>query len=124
MKKIKAYLVESAFDPAFSTVVFADSRGKAKAAAQYTDVCEDLEFTEIRAVRKPALDKYYRGQREMDWYNAEDRIALVKDGNFSCSYEIPNYDLHCEICPAKKWCDRYQEVFGFLDEEANEEIRR
>ena len=51
------------------------------------------------------LDKYYRGLDEMDWDNDEDRIAMVKDGNFNCSYEFEPDD--CETCPAKQWCDRY-----------------
>ena len=94
----------------FATVVFAETRGKAIALAMHTDACEDAEFTEIRAYRRPALDKHYRGLPEMDWDNAEDRIALVRDGGFSCSYEIDNCYLECEECPAAEWCGRYESM--------------
>lgn len=57
-----------------ATVVFAETRGKAKALAQSTDACEDLAFCDIEAYRRPSLDKYYvTGKREMYWFNAEDR---------------------------------------------------
>ena len=42
----------------------------------------------------------------MDWYDDADRIALVKDGDFYCSYE---YGCEFEECPAHQWCDRYEE---------------
>ena len=47
-----------------------------------------------------------KDKKEIDWDNEEDRIAMVKDGNFSCSYEFEPDD--CETCPARKWCDRYE----------------
>ena len=46
------------------------------------------------------LDKYYRGKKEMDWYDDADRIAMVKDGKFHC-FE----DAECPNCPAKQYCD-------------------
>lgn len=94
----------------YSTVVFAETRGKAKVIAIHTDSFEDYEFTEIGARRVPALDKYYRGICEMDWHDPKDRVALVKEANFSCSYEWDIEDLGCEKCPAKQWCDRGSEV--------------
>ena len=89
----------------YSTVVFAETSGKAKAIAIYTDAFEDYEFTEISARRIPKLDKYYRGLDEMDWEDSGDRIAMVKEAGFSCS---PEYweEEDCEKCPAKQWCDR------------------
>lgn len=92
----------------YSTIVFAESRGKAKAIAQYTDACEDTPFTEIECVRAKTMDKYYRGLSEMDWYNSQDRIALVKDAGFRCSYELSQIELECDDCPAKEWCERYE----------------
>lgn len=62
----------------YSTVVFAETSGKAKAIAITTDAFNDYEFTEISARRVPELDKYYRGLDEMDWLDDADRIALVR----------------------------------------------
>ena len=103
---MKAYTVQDRWDPMFSTVVFAETAGKARAIAQHTDACEDLDFTDIRAIRVPALDGCYRGKPEMDWYNAEDRIAMVKLADYECSQEV--YNPRCEYCPAKEWCGRYE----------------
>ena len=88
----------------YATIVFAESRGKAKATAITTDSFNDFDYTEIRAVRVPALDKYYRGECEMDWYNAADRIAMVKDGKFVCDPEGWEID-DCVRCPAREYCD-------------------
>ena len=104
---MKAYIITDLQGYAdYSTVVFAETSGKAKAIAIHTDAFEDYEFTEISARRIPALDKYYRGLDEMDWEDSGDRIAMVKEAGFSCS---PEYweEEDCENCPAKQWCDRY-----------------
>lgn len=103
---MKAYLVQDRWDPLFSTVVFAETAGKARALAQRTDVCEDLDFTDIRALREPALDSFYKGKWEMDWNNDEDRVAMVRFANFQCSLEVE--DPECYSCPAKDWCGRYE----------------
>jgi hypothetical protein len=43
----------------------------------------------------------------MDWYNAKDRIAMVKDCDFRCDYDY--FDIEdCEVCSAKEYCDLYQ----------------
>ena len=105
---MKAYLIREVngiYD--YATVVFAETRNKAKMigmnAGPFWGI--GLDYIDIEAKRIPKLDKYYRGLNEMDWDNNEDRIAMVKDGNFSCSYEFEPDD--CETCPAKQWCDRY-----------------
>ena len=104
---MKAYIITDLQGYAdYSTVVFAETSGKAKAIAIHTDAFEDYEFTEISARRVPKLDKYYRGLDEMDWFDPNDRVALVREANFSCSYETDIEDLRCEDCPAKQWCDR------------------
>ena len=104
---MKAYKVQDRRDPLFGTVVFAQTAGKARAIAQHTDTCEDLDFTDIRATRVPALDGCYRGKPEMDWwYDKEDREAMVRLANFCCSYEID--DPECDDCTAKEWCERYE----------------
>ena len=93
----------------YSIVVFAETRGKAIAIAQHSDEFGwyGMEYIDFRAKRIPALDKYYKGKSEMDWYNMEDRVAMVKDAGFTCSYEYEIYD-DCDECPAKQWCDRYK----------------
>lgn len=110
MAKMKAYLAEDRWDPTFSTVVFAETRGKARAIAQHTDACEDRDFTDIRILREPVLDECYRGVPEMDWYNAGDRLALVKLCGFHCSYEIDLKPEECEKCCAHEDCARYENM--------------
>ena len=101
---MKAYNVRDK-NSFYSTVVFAESSNKAKAIAMHTDACEDVPYTDIRTKRMPMLDKYYRGKKEMDWYDDDDRIAMVKDGKFHCFDGIEE----CKNCPAKEYCD-YNEV--------------
>lgn len=95
-----------------STIVFAETRNKAKAIAQYSDSFEgcDLRYVDFRATRAPALDKYYHGNKEMDWFDTNDRIAMVKEAGFVCSYEFERADLECESCPAKQWRERCEEA--------------
>lgn len=97
----------------YSTVVFAETEGKAKQLAIFTDSCEDERFIDILARRIPELDKYYKpGKTEMDWYNEEDRIALVKMG-WHCVEPIWE---HCTSCAAAEWCDLW------LDHLAEKEV--
>ena len=55
---MKAWLVRER-DEFLATVVFAETRGKAKSAALYTECCEDANFCSIEVQRKPQMDKYY-----------------------------------------------------------------
>ena len=107
--KLKAYIVRDreCYSP-YITVMFAESSNKAKALALHTDCFQDFEYIELRASRKPELDKYYRGVSEMDWNHSEDRIALVKECGFVCSEDGMEWE-DCNGCPAKEWCDAYQE---------------
>ena len=103
---MKAWLVREK-DGEYATVVFAETRGKAMAEAQATDACEDVRFCDIEAKREPDMDKYYKeGKREMDWHNDADRIALVKECGFYC---VDMFIKECEDCPAKEYCDEYQD---------------
>ena len=104
---MKAYVVTDKNECVYSTIVFAETRGKAIVLAQSTDACEDVPFTEISAHRVPQMDKYYRGKSEMDWNNADDRIAMCKEAGFSCAAEVG--EPECKDCPAKNYCDRYQD---------------
>jgi hypothetical protein len=103
LKPMKAWLVREK-DEFCATVVFAETRGKAKAMALSTDCCEDVDFCRIEVRRVPQIDKYYvDGKREMYWDTPNDRIALVKECGFYCEYEED-----CENCYAKEYCDKYQ----------------
>ena len=105
---MKAWLVRGK-DEFGATVVLAETRGKARSLAQHTEACEDVDFCNIEVRRRPELDKYYtEGKREMDWYNSKDRIALVKDGGFTCDPEFWE-PVDCESCPAKEYCYKYQD---------------
>ena len=114
---MKAWLVREK-DEFCAEVVFAETRGKARALALHTDCCEDARFTDIEAYRKPQLDKYYtEGKWHFDWCNSQDRLALVKDGNFVCSPDCLDYD-ECPYCSAKEYCDQYQDHLRDIKEDA------
>lgn len=90
-----------------STIIFAETRGKARNLAQYTDACEDTAFCDIEVHRVPEADKYYsEGKTELSWYNLNDRYILVKEFGFRCEYIEPDV---CDDCPAKQFCDAYEE---------------
>ena len=93
-----------------STVVFAETRGKAHQLALRTDCCEDSEWNNIRVTRLKEMDKMWRpGKREMDWEDPEDRIALVKECGWSCCDDYLDVEEDCTRCPAAEWCDKYQD---------------
>lgn len=101
---MKAWLVRKK-DRLYATIVFAETRGKAKSLAMWTDCCFNAEFFDIEVYRQPQMDKYYiDGKKEMDWCDPKDRIALVKDCGFSCEYDQEN---ECDDCLAKSYCDIY-----------------
>lgn len=108
---MKAYIVrdEKCYED-YCTVVFAETRGKARQAALRTDACEDAEFTDIRAIRVPELDAYYRGEEEMDWEDKNDRIGMVRYADMRCSSEMNFNECGCEDCPAKEFCSRYDSM--------------
>lgn len=111
---MKAWLVREK-DECSATVVFAETRGKARALARCTDACEDADFCDIEVRRKPQLDKYYKkGKKEMDWYNFDDRLALVRDAYFVCDYDYWDVE-ECEVCSANKYCGRYQDYLTEKD---------
>lgn len=93
----------------YAIIVFAETRGKAIYIALGTEEFDRYEwsFTELRAIRKPAFDKYYRSSYRMDWCNDEDRIAMVKEGWY-CDDDSFDPDF-CTVCVAKEYCDKYQE---------------
>ena len=81
-----------------------------------TEACEDVDFCNIEVRRQPQMDKYYfEGKTEMDWFNPDDRIALVKECGFYCEYVELEW---CEKCPAKEYCGHYQD---YIESEAQED---
>ena len=104
---MKAFIVSTDYGD-FSTVVFAENRGRAKTVAMRTDACEGADYIDIHARRCRALDKYYNDRIEMDWLDDNDRIAMVKEAGFECSWAT--FDSgECPTCPARKYCDRYND---------------
>ena len=93
---IKAYVVRDKTEPFYSTVVYAETAGRARAIAQRTDCCEDVDWCNITVHRIKIMDEHYRGRPEMDWYNKDDRRALVEAG-WKC-WEPSDWE--CNAC----WC--------------------
>lgn len=102
MKAYKAWDAKSIEN--YSTVVFAETAQKAKAVAMTTDACEDAEFIDIRVQRFPQMDDCDRGRSEIDWYDMEDRKALVALG-WACL----ETSSECETCPCRPECSHWAE---------------
>lgn len=103
--RMKAWSVRGKYE--FTTaVVFAETRGKARAMARYTEACEYSDFCDIEVHRLPKIDKYYKeGKTEMDWRNPKDRLILVKECSFQCEYITDE----CKGCSASEFCDLYKD---------------
>ena len=105
---MKAWLV-NVKDEFGAEIVFAETRGKARALALSTDCCEDAKFTDIEVRRMRYADKYYKeGKWHLDWENPKDRIILVRNFDFHCDYNA--FDIgDCEDCSAREYCELYKE---------------
>lgn len=104
---LKAYVAFDSERPEnYQTIVFAENRGKAKAQAMHSDACEDAEYINISVRRDASCDKLYKGKREIDWYDDETRIELVKNHGWQCG-ETPS-PIECEKCPAKQYCSNFE----------------
>lgn len=101
MKAYKAWID----DGEGSTVVFAETRNKAKVIAMYCDCCEGAKYAEICIRRMKGLDSLYKGRSEIDWYDHETRLVLVRDYGWRC---LEPYHPECEICLAKKHCSYWE----------------
>ena len=98
----------------YSTVVFAETRGKARALALHTDCCEDSDFCDIEVRRYKKADGCYKeGKKEMDWWDDKDRTFLVKECGFRCEYVE---EWVCDKCPAKEYCELYQDYIEVQNE--------
>ena len=111
---MKAYSVSDKNCDECTYIVFAESRGKAISyALQYCDdAFGDYTFTEMWARRAPRLDQYYSGKSELDWFDMDDRVAMVRDAGFYCSYEVDVTIEECEKCDAHEWCSRYKSMLN------------
>lgn len=110
---LKAYSVsDKNGDVGIWYVIFATTRGKAiRYALDHCDGAFDwYAFTEMRALRKPALDRFFRGETAMDWCDMRDRVAMVRYAGFRCSDEVLVTSLECAECPAHEWCERYESM--------------
>lgn len=106
-KKMKSWKV-SPKNEYYSTVIFAETCGKARYLAQSTDACEYTDFIDIEVWRLPRADCLYKdGKVEADWYDSNDRLILVRDCNFRCD-EVES-EHECKRCPAIEHCDAYSE---------------
>ena len=103
-KPLKAYHVREK-DGECATIVFAENATQAKIRAQSCDCCEDARYIDIRVHRLPEADKLYKGHQEIDWYDSETRIALVRDFGWSCF----DTSWECDTCPAKQYCRWHEE---------------
>ncbi len=85
-----------------STVVFAETAQAAKVIAQRTETCEDAAYTDIRVKRLPEMDGHDRGRSEIEWYDPEDRKALVALG-WACL----ETSWECDTCPERSACSHW-----------------
>lgn len=92
-------------DGDYSTIVFAENVAGAKKIAQATDTCSEARYIDIRVVRLPEADKLYKGLAEIDWYDNETRMALVRDFGWRC-FET---SWECDNCSAKPHCSWHEE---------------
>ena len=115
---MKAYRTwdEKALDPC-ATIVFAKNIKEAKKIAMATDTCEEANFIDIRVKRFKEADYLYKGSREIDWYDEETRIALVRDFGQCCN----DTSWECENCVVKKYCFWFEDER--IKEEADEKIK-
>lgn len=101
---MKAYKVFTDYGEG-STIVFAETRNKAKVIAISCDCCEDAKYIDIRAYRVPELDNMYKGKSEIDWYDDETRLLLVRDFGWSCI----DTSWECDECKCKKYCSWFED---------------
>lgn len=112
-KAMKAWNVtDKNGDVGMSFIVFAETRGKAISQVNHDGAFDWYSYTELRALREPALDRFYNGRGQMDWNDDEDRIAMVRYAGFRCPYEIDVDQERCEECAAHLWCERYKSMIG------------
>lgn len=100
MKAYKATTVNADF----GTIVFAENTAKAKMLALHTDCCEGSSWIDIRVNRYPMADKLFKGLTEVDWYDDETRLEMVRDLGWACD----DISFECEICEARRFCSHWE----------------
>lgn len=104
-QKIKAYRAwDNGSDERYTTILFALNATDAKKIALSTEVCEYAKFTDIRVNRAPYADGLYKGRPEVDWYDDETRLTLVRDFGWSC-FETSS---ECGSCVARGCCRHWE----------------
>ena len=114
---MKAWIVNDLPDCEYTAIVFAETSGKAKSyCSEHDDIIGDVDFIHVSARRCKEADKYFRGVPQMDWYDDDDRLLMVKELGMYCSDEIFDTD-ECKVCSAREYCDKYKEWKEETDEE-------
>lgn len=104
---MKAYVAwDNAAIEHYETIVFAENSREAKKIAFTCEVCEDADYIQVRVKRLPQADKLYKGHPEMDWWDEETRLALVKELGWAC--EDTSYE--CDTCTAKEYCRHWEDM--------------
>ena len=115
---MKAYRVNP-INEFYSCVVFAETPGKAKSYILGHDGFDDIEFVDIEVHRLKSADCMYKNRLQMDWFNDEDRLFLVKECGWYCG---EYFDMkECEVCCANKYCEYYQDALKEEQEWLNNE---
>lgn len=116
MNDMKAWQVEEPYE-GNATIVFAKTINKAKyLAVQYDEFLQEYGYAEVRAIRRPELDKYAGDKpHTMNFSSDEDRLIMVRDAGFRCI--DPDYD-DCKKCIAKDYCGEYQDYLENREDEA------
>lgn len=88
-------------------VVFADTRTRARIYLNELDTFDNYRYIEISPRREKSLDYLdHPDGYVMSFAREEDRIAMVKNIGFYCTF--PDRE-ECESCCAKEWCSEYKE---------------
>lgn len=98
MKAYRAW--DDGSDEGYTTIVFAENIHEAKKIASSTQACEYAKWIDIRVKREPNADGLYEGKPEVDWYDDETRLALVRDFEWSCLEP----SSECGSCVAREYC--------------------
>ena len=121
--ELKAWKVIDKWYDCGTNIVFAETRAKATyLALNSCDEYMDCNWTDMRVTRFPEYDKYYEGKFIVDWEDPKQRIILVKEFGWHCWPEMYP-DQECETCPAKEWCDLWQEYQEDLKSEKQDGIQ-
>ena len=89
-----------------SVVVFAETAGQAKNLGR--DFLDCDFFVDVRVIRVKELDGAYSGHCALDWYQPDDRRALVSVG-WTCDPYLFD-EANCSECNCTDICEAYKEA--------------